>query len=77
VILRHDGLTCGSLVIDESDHKRSKFTQPLAPLSKLRPPESGGDGWGHSLVFRLVVTPDLTLPVGFARSPPALELSAW
>jgi hypothetical protein len=77
VILRHDGLTCGSLVIDDRDHKRSKSAKTLAHLYKLRDKESGGYVWGQSLVFLLVVTPDLTLPVGFAFYQPAPELSAW
>jgi hypothetical protein len=77
VILRHYGLTCGSLVIDDSDNKRSKSAKTLAHLYKLRDKESGGSVWGHSLVFLLVVTPAITLPVGFAFYPPAPELRAW
>jgi hypothetical protein len=71
VLLRHYGLTCGSLVIDESDNKRSKSAKTLAHLYKLRDKESGGYVWGQSLVFVLVVTPDLTLPVGFTFYEPA------
>jgi hypothetical protein len=77
VIRRDDGLTCGSLVIDDSDNKRSKSAKTLAHLYKLRDKESGGYVWGQSLVFLLVVTPDLTLPVGFSFYQPAPELSAW
>ena len=77
VILRHYGLTCGSLVIDDSDNKRSKSATTLAYLYKLHDKESGGYVWGQSLVFLLVVTPDITLPVGFAFYQPAPELSAW
>src|SRR5262245_48612868 len=77
VILQHYGLTCGSLVIDDSDNKRSKSATTLAHLYKLRDKESGGYVWGQSLVFLLVVTPDITLPVGFTFYQPAPELSAW
>jgi len=77
VILRHYGLTCGSLVIDDSDNKRSKSAKTLAYLYKLHDKESGGYVWGQSLVFLLVVTPAITLPVGFAFYQPAPELSAW
>jgi hypothetical protein len=76
VILRHYGLTCGSLVIDDRDNTRSKSAKTLAYLYKLRDKESGGDVWGQSLGFLLVVTPDLTLPVGFSFYQPAPELSA-
>ena len=77
VILRHYGLTCGSLVIDDSDNKRSKAAKTLAYLYKLRDKESGGYVWGQSLVFLLVGTPDITLPVGFTFYQPAPELSVW
>jgi hypothetical protein len=77
VILRHYGLTCGSLVIDDTDNKRSKSAQTLAHLYKLRDKESGGYVWGQSLVFLVLVTPDITLPVGFTFYQPAPELSAW
>src|SRR4029450_6107796 len=36
VILRHYGLTCGSLVIDDTDNPRSKSAKALAYLYKLR-----------------------------------------
>ena len=65
VILRHYGLTCGSLVIDNSDNKRSKSAKTLVHLYKLRDKDCGGYVWGQSLVFLLVVTPDITPPVGF------------
>jgi hypothetical protein len=77
VILRHYGLTCGSLVIDDTDTPRSKSAKTLAHLYKLRDKDSGGYVWGQSLVFLLVVTPDITLPVGFPFYQPAPELSAW
>ena len=77
VILRHYGLTCGSLVIDDTDNKRSKSAKTLAHLYKLRDKESGGYVWGQSLLFLLVVTPVITLPVGFTFYQPAPELSAW
>jgi len=77
VILRHYGITSGSLVIDDTDNPRSKSAKALAHLYKLRDKESGGYLWGQSLVFLLLVTPTITLPVGFAFYQPAPELSAW
>src|SRR5207244_7103531 len=50
VILRHHGLTSGSLVIDDTDNQRSKSAKALAYLYKLRDKESGGYLWGQSLV---------------------------
>jgi hypothetical protein len=77
VILRHYGLTCGSLVIDDTDNQRSKSAKTLAHLYKLRDKETGGYAWGQSLLFHLVVTPAITIPVGFTFYQPAPELSAW
>jgi hypothetical protein len=64
VSLRHQGLTAGSLVIDDTDNPRSKAAKALASLSKLRDTDSGGSLWGHSLVFLVLVTPKISLPVG-------------
>src|SRR6266436_5159779 len=77
VILRHHGLTSGSLVVDDTDNPRSKAAKKLAHLYKLRDKESGGYIWGQSLVFLLLVTPKISMPVGFVFYQPDPELSAW
>jgi hypothetical protein len=77
VVLEHHGITSGTLVIDDTDKKRSKAAKTLAHLYKLREKESGGYIWGQSLVFLLLVTPKLTIPMGFTFYQPAPELSAW
>jgi len=65
VILHHHGLTAGSLLIDDTDNPRSKAAHTLAHLYKLRDKESGGYLWGQSLVFLVLVTPQISIPVGF------------
>ena len=77
VILRYHGIPSGSLVIDDTDNPRSKAAKNLAYLDKLRDKESGGYVWGQSLVFLLLVTPKISIPVGFVFYQPAPELSAW
>jgi hypothetical protein len=77
VILRHHGITSGTLVIDDTDNPRSKSAKALAYLSKLRDKESGGSLWGQSLVFLVLVTPKISMPVGVVFSQPAPESSAW
>jgi hypothetical protein len=77
VILRHYGITAGSLVLDDTDNPRSTSAKALAHLSTLRDQESGGYIWGQSLVFLLLVTPKISIPVGVAFYQPAPELSAW
>jgi len=65
VILRYHGITSGHLLIDDTDNARSKAAKALAHLYKLRDKESGGYVWGPSLVFLVLVTPKISLPVGF------------
>jgi hypothetical protein len=77
VILRHYGLHSGSLVIDDTDNKRSKSAHTLAHLYTLRDQDSGGYVWGQSLVFLVLITPKISLPVAMAFYQPAPELSAW
>src|SRR5216683_1953046 len=77
VILRQYGITSGSLVLDDTDNQRSKSAKTLAYLYKLRDKKSGGYVWGQSLVFLVLVTPKISIPVGFAFYQPAPELSAW
>src|SRR5262245_10257397 len=77
VILRHHGITSGSLVVDDTDNPRSKSAKALAYLYKLRDKASGGYLWGQSLVFLVLVTPKISLPVGVVFYQPAPELSAW
>src|SRR6266446_1165134 len=77
VILRHYGIISGSLVIDDTDNPRSKAAKALAYLYKLHDKESGDYIWGQSLVFLLLVTAKISMPVSFAFYQPAPEFSAW
>lgn len=76
-ILRHPGITAGTLVVDDTDHPRSQSAQALASLSQLREQARGGSLWGPSLVCLVLVPPTISLPVGVVFSPPAPELSVW
>src|SRR5262247_3932200 len=76
-ILQHHGITSGSLIVDDTDNPRSKAAKALAYLYKLRDKASGGYLWGQSLVFLVLVTPKISLPVGVVFYQPAPELSAW
>ena len=77
VVLRHHGITAGTLVVDDTDTPRSKSAKALAYLYKLRDKASGGYLWGQSLVFLVLVTPKISLPVGVVFYQPAPDLSAW
>jgi hypothetical protein len=61
----------------DTDNPRSKSAHTLAHLYKFHDKESGGYRWGQSLVFLVLVTPKISIPVGFAFYQPAPELSVW
>src|SRR4030095_14328860 len=63
--------------MDDTDNARAKAAKKLAYLYKLRDKESGGYLWGQSLVFLLLVTPKISIPVGFVFYQPDPALSAW
>jgi hypothetical protein len=69
-ILRKHGVTEGSLVIDDSDKKRSKTTTRIWGVHKLKDKSTGGYVQGQSIVLLLLVTPTITVPVGFASAKP-------
>ena len=77
VILHRYGLTQGSLELDDTDKKRSKVTQKIAYVHKLKDKASGGYIQGQCLVFLVLVTPQITFPVGFAFYMPDPAWSAW
>ncbi len=77
VILRRHGLRTGVLVLDDSDKRRSKTTKRIAHVHKVKDKATGGYFRGQTLVFLVLVTDKLTLPVGFAFYQPDPVLSAW
>jgi hypothetical protein len=77
VILRSYGIREGMLVIDDSDKRRSKRTGKLAHVHKLKDKATGGYVMGQSIVFLVLVTPVMTIPVSFAFYQPDPVLKAW
>ena len=77
MVLTHYGITEGMLVVDETDKKRSKSTKRIAYVHKMKDKPSGGYIMGQSLVFLVLITPKITIPVGFDFYVPDPELSAW
>ena len=56
----------GILSTDDSDHRRSKTTKRIFKAHKLKDKKSGGYVNGQTIVLLVLVTPKVTLPVGFA-----------
>ncbi len=76
-LLRHYKITNGSLVIDDSDKQRSKKTTKIAGVHKVKDKKTGGYFNGQELIFMILVTEIVTLPVGFRWYVPDPKLKAW
>lgn len=76
-VLRQFGISEGQLVIDDSGNQRSKDTCSIAHVHKMRDKSSGGYVMGQQIVFLLLVTPKITLPVGFAFYQPDPAWRLW
>jgi len=74
LILKYKITSC-SLVIDDSDRARSKNTTEIAKVQKLKDKLTGGYFYGQNLVFLVLVSKEITLPVGYKlyESDPILQ----
>jgi DDE superfamily endonuclease len=77
VTLKLYGKTQGSLLIDDSDNKRSKKTKTIYHVHKLKDKASGGYIMGQGLVFMVLVTPIITIPVGVEFYMPDPDYTTW
>ncbi len=77
VILSRYGITEGCLGLDDSDKRRSKSTTQIAYVHKLKDKASGGFMRGQCLIFLLLITPKVTVPVGCRFYMPDPALTAW
>lgn len=76
-ILASYGIKAGTLVVDDSDKKRSKNTTRLFATYKVYDKSTDGYFNGQTLVFLLLVTPLVTFPVGVAFYQPNPALAPW
>lgn len=76
-ILHRHGIKKGVLALDETDKKRSKSTKNIAYLHKRKDKASGGFMMGQCLVFLVLITDKITIPVGFAFYQPDPEVTKW
>lgn len=77
VILKRYGITEGNIGIDDTDKKRSKSTTRIHQVHKIKDKPSGGYVMGQSIVFLVLITKKITIPVGFSFHMPDPVLSAW
>jgi hypothetical protein len=71
------GIKSGTLVIDDSDKERSKNTTEIAKVHKIKNKKDGGYFNGQNLIFLLLVSETLTVPVGFCFYEPDPKMIAW
>jgi len=76
-IVERYGLTTGIAVVDDTDNPRSKTTTRLYKTYRLHHKPSGGTVNGQSLVFLVLVTPLVTLPVGVEFYMPDPAITEW
>lgn len=77
VILSEHDITKGELEIDDTDRERSKNAKKLYKLGKQKDKKSGGYFNGQSILFLLLVTEKVSIPVGFVFYEMDPELRAW
>lgn len=77
MILKQYGITEGILATDDSDHRRSKRTPQLFRTHKIKDKGSGGYMNGQNIVLLILVTPKVSLPVGFEIYQPDPAKQAW
>lgn len=77
VILRKYGIKKGFLVADDTDKVRSKVTKRIPNIYKMRDKRSGGYIMGQTIVVLLLVTEEITIPVGFSFYRPDPMLKEW
>ena len=76
-IVKKYALSSGHLVIDDTDRKRSKSTTEIAYIHKVYDKKTGGYFMGQNIVFLLLVTEKITIPVGFRFYRPDPKKSLW
>lgn len=76
-IIQCYGIRSGTLVIDDTDNERSKNTTKIAKVHKIKDKRTGGFFNGQNIVILLLVSKELTIPVGFKFYEPDPELRKW
>ena len=71
------GVQGGTLIIDDTDKRRAKVTKKIAGAHKVKDKKSGGYFNGQEIVFLLLATETVTVPVDFRFYVPDPEVSAW
>lgn len=76
IVSRYKVKSC-VLVIDDTDKERSKSTTDIAKVHKIKDKKTGGYFKGQNLVFLVLVSEEITIPIGFYFYEPDPKMSAW
>jgi len=76
-VLEQHGIRDGVAVADDSDHRRAKRTKRIHAAHKIFDKKTGGYFNGQTVVFLLLVSGRVTLPVGFRFYRPDPAMVAW
>lgn len=76
-IIKHYGITNGTIAFDDTDKKRTKRTSCIPNAHKVKDKATGGYFNGQELVFMVLITDLVTFPIGFQFYVPDPVLSAW
>lgn len=77
LVLRKYGINEGELVGDDSDRQRAKITKRIFATYKIFDKKTGGYFNGQTVVLLYLVTPKVSLPVGFRFYQPAPVMKEW
>jgi len=77
LLLSQYGITNGELCLDDSDSQRSKQTSRIHHTHKVFDKKTGGYFNGQTIIFLVLITECISIPVGFCFYKPDPALSAW
>ena len=77
MMLSNYGITEGVLAIDETDNSRCKKTPFIAYTHKYYDKKTGGYKNGQEIVFLVLISDSITIPVGFAFYEPDQAIANW
>ena len=76
-VLKQHGIKEGILAVDETDKPRSKKTKHIYKAYKQKDKKTGGYVNGQTIVFLLLISNKVSIPVGFAFYMPDPVLKTW
>lgn len=77
VVLNHYAINSGVLDVDDTQRRRAKTTKRIPYAHRIFDTKTGGYINGQCLVLLVLVTPVITIPVGFAFYMPDPNLREW